>query len=418
LAELEQEAARRPLARWGVFYETNAPWSILLPHLAMGKRIVSLLQLRSSARLAAEAQGGLSDLELGFRLAETFKEEPFLISQLVRNACLTLLFQPLKEGLARRQFTDAQLAGLQQKLGAVDVLAAYQYSMCAERGWNGDRKSFPDFDWTQMFGEEKGKHYNRVWACARFAPSGWIYQNQLALFRFYDRFALPAVDAGARRVHSEVAAEASEVKQRMGGPFSVFLKLFSPDISSVAWRFARTQTQLDQAVIACALERYRLAHGGFPQNLDALAPQFLGQVPHELVSGQPIHYSLTEDGQYLLSSANWVPKDDSLQKYGYESSIPEAGDWVWRLPVNELKIDRSFVQDIGIDAGDTAIAQAVIGLGHSLKLRVVAEGVESSAQLDFLRHAGCDEAQGYYFSKPLPAQECAAFIEARFAVAV
>ena len=73
-----------------------------------------------------------------------------------------------------------------------------------------------------------------------------------------------------------------------------------------------------------------------------------------------------------------------------------------RFPVDVVKIDRSFVNDIPGDAGDSALTRAIIAMGHSLGLHVCAEGVERSDQLDFLRHEGCDEYQGYFFAKPLP----------------
>lgn len=78
-----------------------------------------------------------------------------------------------------------------------------------------------------------------------------------------------------------------------------------------------------------------------------------------------------------------------------------------QLPIDRLKIDRSFVQDLPHDEDDSAIARAVIALGHSLGLRVIAEGVETAAQAQFLLDEGCQEAQGYYYSRPMPAAELA-----------
>ncbi|MGD9478074.1 putative bifunctional diguanylate cyclase/phosphodiesterase [Shinella sp. G-2] len=75
-----------------------------------------------------------------------------------------------------------------------------------------------------------------------------------------------------------------------------------------------------------------------------------------------------------------------------------------RFPVGRLKIDRSFVKDLPNDTDDAAIARAVISLAHTLQLRVIAEGVETREQIDFLREAGCDEIQGYYLSKPIDAR--------------
>ena len=70
-----------------------------------------------------------------------------------------------------------------------------------------------------------------------------------------------------------------------------------------------------------------------------------------------------------------------------------------------LKIDRSFVQDITTNVNDAEMIMSIIALGHSMKLQVLAEGVETREQLTYLKEQGCDEVQGFYFSKPLPANE-------------
>jgi EAL domain-containing protein (putative c-di-GMP-specific phosphodiesterase class I) len=81
-----------------------------------------------------------------------------------------------------------------------------------------------------------------------------------------------------------------------------------------------------------------------------------------------------------------------------------------RFKVYKLKIDQSFVQDIGDDDEDKAIVSAIINMASSLGMHTIAEGVETASQLAFLRLHGCDEVQGYFFSKPLPADDFEAFV--------
>jgi diguanylate cyclase (GGDEF)-like protein len=105
-----------------------------------------------------------------------------------------------------------------------------------------------------------------------------------------------------------------------------------------------------------------------------------------------------------------------LKRLGVRLSIDDFGTgysslaYLKRFDVDKLKIDQSFIRDLTNDANDAAIVQAVIQMGHSLNLRVIAEGVENAEALARLRALGCDEVQGYYFAKPMPADEFARFV--------
>jgi EAL domain-containing protein (putative c-di-GMP-specific phosphodiesterase class I) len=100
-----------------------------------------------------------------------------------------------------------------------------------------------------------------------------------------------------------------------------------------------------------------------------------------------------------------------LQAMGVKIAIDDFGtgysslSYLKHFPVNTIKIDRCFVQDITTDRHDATISLAIIDLAHSLNLKVIAEGVETDDQIQFLKENSCDQFQGYFFSPPLPASE-------------
>lgn len=128
------------------------------------------------------------------------------------------------------------------------------------------------------------------------------------------------------------------------------------------------------------------------------------------VAGDRLTLELTESA-IVQNEASAVGFMSRLKALGCKLAIDDFGtgysnlSYLSRFPIDALKIDRSFVSEVATDQQHALLAKAVISLGHSLRLKVVAEGVETAEQLDFLRHHGCDEVQGYYFSKPVPPEE-------------
>jgi EAL domain-containing protein (putative c-di-GMP-specific phosphodiesterase class I) len=133
-----------------------------------------------------------------------------------------------------------------------------------------------------------------------------------------------------------------------------------------------------------------------------------------------ITMELTESS-LLTDSGRSIGVLDRLAKVGVSLSIDDFGTgyssmkYLRRLPIDELKIDRSFVMQMLVDSNDFTIVHATAALGKNLGLRVVAEGVEDRDTFDKLAEMGCDEAQGYYIARPMSAVEFTRWLSARHA---
>lgn len=120
--------------------------------------------------------------------------------------------------------------------------------------------------------------------------------------------------------------------------------------------------------------------------------------------------SLVENSETVMNVLNQIKERDiniSLDDFGTGYS---SLSYLAEFPIDILKIDRSFVSKIG-EAKQDAIVSAMVAMGKAMGMKVVAEGIETEQQLDFLRQLGCDIAQGYLFSKPLPEQQATEFLE-------
>jgi hypothetical protein len=305
-----------------------------------------VLQLRATAELVdGQSAKALDDVKLLLRLNDSIRNSPFLISHLVRLAIVSIALQPVWEGLAEHKWSDEQLVALDAELAKLDFLADYEFAMRGERAFA--IASFENQRRTREMivpQEGGGVITNKL----RFMPSAFFYQNELAFARMHQQWILPLVDMKTRIVSPEAlrrAEDANHAEMKHYSPYKVQAVMVFPALDKAVIKFAFAQASVDLARVACALERYRLAHGQYPEMLDALAPQFIGKLPHDIIGGQPLHYRRTDDppsqgsgaagGKFLLYSIGWNETDDggqvALKKDGSEDR--EKGDWVWQYPV-------------------------------------------------------------------------------------
>jgi len=180
-------------------------------------------------------------------------------------------------------------------------------------------------------------------------------------------------------------------------------------LRTACWRFASWQKQgMQMFPIAVNLSILQLRQ----QNLAAIVEATLEETG---LAPENLELEITE-GIMMGDTKLAMGFLTRMHELGVKMSIDDFGtgfsslSYLKNLPVHKLKIDQSFVRDIETDASDAAIVRSIIGLGHRLGLKVIAEGVETLEQLDFLRIRGCDEVQGYFFSRPLTAGDFVKFV--------
>lgn len=338
-------AAQRPKARFWVNYEDG--FGALIPHLAKLKSIAMYLRLRSTALLAdGQVDAAFADLMLAFRLDDALQNEPVLISHLVRIAVLHVNLSTVWEGLADHRWTDAQLAAIEAELARIDMLAEYQSSMNGERYFSmwcvdflyrtGDFNAISEaVEPGNSLGDQLLAANNQ--ATFHLIPRGWFDQNKLSLGKMHVEYILPMADVEKQLV---LPANSRRVATAMNSyrptSYNLFAGLLLAALDKGAKKSAFAQTHVNLARIACALERFRLANGSYPESLDALLPRFITKLPHDVINGQPLKYRRTDDGRFVLYSVGWNEADDGgivAMKKGKTPAVDQdKGDWVWQLP--------------------------------------------------------------------------------------
>jgi len=337
IGELRQAAAL-PYSRFPLNYDKEPPAAILLPHLAALKGCSQVLQLRAVAELQnGQSDKALADVKLMLRLIDSAHTEPFLISHLVRIAMLNITLQPVWEGLQEHKWSDAQLAELDQELAMLDFLVDYEFSMRGERVL-----SMANIEYVRRArnfnaisdGDDSTPEVAKV--AFHLIPSSVFYQNELAIARGHQEWLLPIANVERHSVSPEMTRLASTNFDREfthWSPNNLLARMMLPALESAVKKYACAQSWVDMSRVACALERYRLAQGEYPETLDALSARFIEAIPHDVIGGQPLKYHRKDNGQFALYSVGWNGTDDGgtvVLRTTLKLTIDyDEGDWVW-----------------------------------------------------------------------------------------
>ncbi len=376
-------ASRRHYGQFPV--DTKDPFDGPIPNFVLARQLAQAIFLAATAELSlGHPEAAFTNLLVLHRLTDAVASHPMLVSAMVGVAIRGLEVQAFWEGWATRRWPPEQLTELQQLFAQPNLLRDFDRALRAERAaqtqmlensspakleelfsaaaLTGTVTAWPVLnqarvvprDWFQQIQQILGD-YSRamqkliqsgfqsgyevlVRTAVRAAPSGWVLQN-LAAYNSKMQFLLAAYDV------PQLLVRPTEVERNLQTltnsrpwfhPYTVIAAIAIPNISRAIPVVYQNQSMLRLTVVVCALERYRLAHGQFPETLDALVPQYLAKLPHDLIGGGPLHYQRSADGRFQLYSVGWNGVDDGgvTAWQDAEQTSPDftKGDWGWLQP--------------------------------------------------------------------------------------
>ena len=351
LAEL-RSAATRPRTQFNT-HVTEDGVSTYIPYLHPLKSAGEVVRLLAVAELSiGKSQAAFADVNLMFRLADSPKDDPLLLSHIVRLALHTLALRTVWEGLADHRWSEAQLAHWQMSLAKLGFGVELRHAMAGERAFGNRAIDFlrrrPEM-WPVLFEESEADKLPARDLVMHGVPAGWFYREQINYNRMFDDYFVPALpraseqfDAGLMQAKSvAIVTDIERSKQGIKAALQhrTFSHILLPGLTGVMPKACRAQAFTQLAITACALERHWLARGSYPESLAALAPELAKQIPLDPISGQPFRYERTADGRFRLWSVGWNGKDDggTVALTGTPASKSrninfEQGDWVWPVP--------------------------------------------------------------------------------------
>ncbi len=254
-----------------------------------------------------------------------------LVSTMINVAVIGLYVSIIAEGLQSHTWQESQLIAFQEQLKNINLAPAFARSFdfeAANMCWTLKSlfRKYPNDPslWQDL------KHYRFPWL--KWVPHGWIYQNMVTTVKMDDKQRDGFDFESGIILPTKMESSQIEIRNALkhSSPYNFFVVMIDADPHFLkGWQTtAHNQTLVNEAQIACALERYHLAHGEYPETFGALAPHFIEKIPRDIIGGQPLHYRRTNDGKFLLYSVGWNEKDDD----GSSGTLADVknGDWVWK----------------------------------------------------------------------------------------
>lgn len=343
-------SAERPFCRFNIDYAHRPAYSMPLPQASLLLNLAKALRWHALIQLdQGQTDIAAQDITICFRLGSASLDAPVLIMGLVGISTDLTAVSTLWEGIESHMWTDQQLAQFQTSMAAVNFLQAYTVSMQSELC----------FSWLPLL-DTLEHHPNQLKALSpdtvkkespildrilqhgsNFSVVGLIFNSSFCYDRArYEAFDIflqklsPIVNVKDHRFFPERIPNLKKIGDRLSFNIpNLLLRLCIGGLPGTAEKFGEAQGRLDLAQVACGLERYWLVNKKYPATLAELEPQYINKIPHDLCTGEPLHYRVNGDGNYTLYSVGFNGVDDGgavgMQKDSTTAIDPKQGDWVW-----------------------------------------------------------------------------------------
>jgi hypothetical protein len=331
-----REALKRPYAILPGDY--SQPYRMPIPNFVTMRALAQTLGQRVQCYLLLnEPDKALHELMLIHDVCRILEKPPTgkpetLVEAMINVAIMGLYVQIIAEGCRRNEWQEPQLAALQEQLKDTD-LSPFVFEAFREMPAHVSRnvEIIPPQRWYSLtLGKPNWSMKTIYW----LMPRGWVYQNIIVAVQLQQLWS-DGFDPASEMISPQILEASMRKAQttlKQHSPYHIFASIAVPNFSKAWQTAAYNQTMVNEAQIACALERYHLANGQYPDTLDALVPQFIETIPHDIIGGQPLLYRRTDDGKFLLYSVGWNETDDGGQQdphRGYPYNDYSKGDWTW-----------------------------------------------------------------------------------------
>ena len=326
-------ALKRPYARLDGDYSQF--FNVPIPDFVAMRAVIRMLAQRAQCELLlGKPDKALQELKLLHDFRQVLEARPSgkmmtVVAAMINTAIAGVYAETIADGLRLHVWQEPQLVAIQNQLYEIYLIPFLVESLKAEAA------GFSHWVYT-IWIKQSG-----IFTCRLYSlriPVGWAYQNLVNVARL-NRLVLDGIETTNGWISPRLCDKAANeidrffkndtLWKKIKFPLKAMAAIVIPNFVNAERTTALNQTLINEAQIACALERYHLVHGEYPASLNALQPKFIDRIPQDIIGGESLKYRRREDGQFLLYSVGWNELDENGLVMESTGNTRFDGDWVW-----------------------------------------------------------------------------------------